>query len=278
MKKQDLVVALESLHVELDELKQEIQRSSGERVIRSDIVESIKLTSVSWFGNIEPLLPHFGVNQDIVEKYHTRFDTLLRLTAKKKPLRTTYLDAIDSITSNFLNDIVIEVQKQSEPVGFLFSLPYIEAIMHSATDEEKDYLTDALTCARYGVTRAAVIMGWNAATYRMHKKIESLGFDEFHKKTLEAKAKGGRFKRFKKSFEPSSLSELRKTVFDTDLLWVLEYWELIDSNQHDRLSACFVMRNNAAHPGEAPITDENLISFLSDLRLIVFENSSFKLE
>jgi hypothetical protein len=87
----------------------------------------------------------------------------------------------------------------------------------------------------------------------------------------------GRFKRFQKSFGVNSLSELRATVFDTDLLWVLEYWELIDANQHERLSICFTMRNNAAHPGEAPITDVNLASAFSDLKNIIFDNPKFKL-
>jgi hypothetical protein len=112
----------------------------------------------------------------------------------------------------------------------------------------------------------------------MHKVIEKLGFDEFNKKSEEMKnINEGRFKRFKKSFNIHSLSELRATVFDNDLLWVLEYWGLIDSNQHDRLSACFTLRNNSAHPGEAPITEENLASFYSDLKNIVFDNPKFKL-
>jgi hypothetical protein len=74
-----------------------------------------------------------------------------------------------------------------------------------------------------------------------------------------------------------SLNDLRDMVFDSDLLWVLDYWELIDPNQHDRLSICFTMRNNSSHPGEAPITEENLASFYSDLKSFVFDNPKFKL-
>ena len=54
-------------------------------------------------------------------------------------------------------------------------------------------------------------------------------------------------------------------------------WELIDANQHERLSICFTMRNNAAHPGEATITEPNLLSAFSDLKTIVFDNPKFKL-
>ena len=69
----------------------------------------------------------------------------------------------------------------------------------------------------------------------------------------------GRFKPFRKQFTIESKSELQ-TVFDTDLLWVLEYLELIDNNQHQRLRHCFELRNNSAHPGLAPIKGPNLYS------------------
>jgi hypothetical protein len=37
------------------------------------------------------------------------------------------------------------------------------------------------------------------------------------------------------------------------------------------------MRNNAAHPGEASITEENLASAFSDLKNIIFDNPKFRL-
>ena len=84
--------------------------------------------------------------------------------------------------------------------------------------------------------------------------------------------KKGRYKRFNKSFDIKTSYELQASVFDSDLLWVLEYWELIDSNQNDRLNICYTMRNNSAHPGEAKITRENLASFYSDIKTMVFDN------
>jgi len=37
------------------------------------------------------------------------------------------------------------------------------------------------------------------------------------------------------------------------------------------------MRNQSAHPGDAPITPYNLMSFFSDIQQIVLENSKFQL-
>ena len=123
-----------------------------------------------------------------------------------------------------------------------------------------------------------MVLVWSAGIHRMQKKVEKLGFNDFNEKSVEMKEiHHGRFKRFNKSFTIHSLSELKATVFDTDLLWILEYWGLIDANQHQRLAICFTMRNNAAHPGEAPITEINLASAFSDLKTIIFDNPKFQI-
>jgi hypothetical protein len=84
----------------------------------------------------------------------------------------------------------------------------------------------------------------------------------------------GRFKRFNKPQNVSSISELQM-VFDTDIIWILEGMGLIDSNQHTRLRSCFDLRNHSAHPGEAPVTPYNLLSLFSDIIEIVLKNPKF---
>jgi hypothetical protein len=61
-------------------------------------------------------------------------------------------------------------------------------------------------------------------------------------------------------------------------MWVLEGMAFIDSNQHTRLRSCFDMRCQCAHPGDAPVTQYNLLSYFSDLNEIVFKNEKFKSE
>jgi hypothetical protein len=163
--------------------------------------------------------------------------------------------------------------------GRITSIANLAKILERVTAEEKEYLNEALGCAKYEFHRASMVIVWSAAINRMHKVVEKLGLMEFNKKSEEMKIIcDGRFKRFRKSFNVHSLSELRATVFDTDLLWILEYWGLIDANQHERLGICLTMRNNAAHPGEAIITEPNLASAFSDLKTIVFDNPKFKLD
>lgn len=84
----------------------------------------------------------------------------------------------------------------------------------------------------------------------------------------------GRFKKYKKLYVINSISELR-TVFDSDLLWILEGMQLIDVNEHTRLTSCFDMRCHAGHPGAAPITKYNVLSCFSDIVEIIFTNPEF---
>jgi hypothetical protein len=118
-------------------------------------------------------------------------------------------------------------------------------------------------------------MGWSAAIDRIHRKIEQTGFAAFNTVSAQmANQTKGRYKHFNQKQNIASLSELRE-VFDNIILWIIEGMGLIDSNQHTRLKSCFEMRCQCAHPGEAPITEYNLMSFFSDIQRIVLENSAF---
>jgi hypothetical protein len=91
--------------------------------------------------------------------------------------------------------------------------------MENLSQQEADYMIESVNCAKHGYLRASTVLAWNAAVHRMHKVVEKRGFDEFNRKSEEMKSMTeGRFKRFGKSFNVKSLSELRASVFDNDLL------------------------------------------------------------
>jgi hypothetical protein len=68
------------------------------------------------------------------------------------------------------------------------------------------------------------------------------------------------------------------TVFDRHLLWVLEFLGAIDGNQHERLEICATMRDTCAHPGEAAVSEENVLSFFSDINSLVLGNAKFSVD
>ena len=273
MRKEDVIEGLNKVEDLSTKIRKEIFKISTRDINKKEIKDSTKELCKYWFEEIEPPLQRFGISEDITRKYHGLFTNLLELSLKSSR-RETYLKKFDDIQFSFKEDLHIPVIKW---VGSIISVGHLTKILENASEQEKDYLNEALGCASHKFFRASIVLGWSAAIHRLHKTVEKLGFDEFNKKSEEMKILAeGRFKRFNKSFHVQSLSDLSATIFDNDLLWVLEYWELLDSNQHERLSICFTMRNNAAHPGEASITEENLASFYSDLKTIIFENHKFK--
>lgn len=274
MNKQDAINNLDFLEKRLINLNTSLKMVKSANVSKKEIRDSAQALARKWFEEVELAVQHYGISKEVKTKYHELFTTLLSLSTKVSR-KSTYVKTITEILADFKDDLSIPVLKST---GQIATTTHLAKILENVTEEEKEYLDEALGCAAGTFFRASIILAWNAAIHRMHKVIEKLGFDLFNKKSEEMKnISEGRFKRSRKSFNIHSLSELRATVFDNDLLWIMEYLGLIDSNQHDRLSTCFTMRNNAAHPGEAPITSENLASFYSDLKYIAFDNPKFKL-
>lgn len=275
MSKETILKDLCKVETSLDQLNKDLTRSGIKYISRKGTQQAVQSITTKWFEEIEPIIHQFGVLEETRKKYNRLFSQLLELSLKVS-WKKTYLKIIEQILSDFKKHFILVVMKS---VGQITSTADFAKILENVTEKEKEYLNEALGCARHRFFRGSIILAWSAAINRMQRLVEKLGLNEFNRKSKEMKnISSGRFKRFNKSFNVHSLSELRATVFDRDLLWILEYWGLIDSNQHERLSICLTMRNNAAHPGEAPISEVNLASAFSDLKNIVFDNPQFRLD
>ena len=274
MKKDEILASLRALEEGTTSLRDTVSDLKGTVVFSEAVKSEGQRLSRLWFEGLDAVLTGFGIDEATVEKYRPLFAKLLNLSLKSS-WRATYVRVLTETLRDYKDDLVAPVMRFAGEPKFSKDL---DKILQDATEEESEYLVEALGCAERGYLRASVVLGWSAAVDRMHRVVEKLGFAEFNKKSAEMKGKkGGRYGKFNKAFNVGSLTELRATVFDNDLLWVLEYWGLIDANQHERLQLCFTMRNNSSHPGEAPITPENLASFYSDIRQIVFRNKKFQL-
>jgi len=263
--------SLEEVEQSLNDLLSAVRRAKIKFIRRQTIQRSARDITTAWFEKIDPYLESYGISLSAKEDYAKLFRRLLGLSTKGSQ-SSQYTGLIDDILKNFHDDILIPALRYSK-TGV--DLTVIGKIVSSATAEERDYLDEAVGCAKENYLRAATILTWCAAVHRMHKVIEKIGFDVFSAKSLEMKnIKSGRYKRFNKFFEIHSMTELQM-VFDNDLLWVLEYMQLLDKNQQDRLEICFTMRNNSGHPGEAKITEPNFQSFCSDVYEFVFANPKF---
>ena len=272
MNKAEILENLNQISADLKKNRTKLNRTTRTNVSKKETRDEIQKTATIWFEKIEMQLTSLKTDEKIIQKYHKYFEKLLNLSLTTSR-KTSYLNIIDTILDKFNAELIVWVIKSAVQIE---QFKQLVKILTNVTEKESEYLNEAIGCANNNFFRGSVVLGWSAAIHRIHKTIERLGLDEFNTKSQEMRSiDSGRYKRFNKVFSIHNFSELQITVFDNDLLWILEYWGLIDSNQHDRLSSCFVMRNNSGHPGEASISPENLLSFYSDLETIVFRNRNF---
>lgn len=264
---------LEELLSRTKALRKVVKAETVTRIFKKGLREQAANLGSAWHKQYAPSLKH-SLSSELMDKYGQLYKKLIQLSVPGSS-QFAYLDTLDGIIKPFQADVMIPSQQgslgqtaQSVLDAFFAGLSNID---------ESDYLKEALACAREGHHRAAVVLGWSAAVDRIHRVIDHKGFAEFNKTSQQmSSATSGRYKKFTKAQNINNLAEMRE-VFDSVILWVIEGMGMIDTNQHTRLGSCFDMRCHGAHPGNAPITSYNLMSFFSDLDQIVFLNPVFKL-
>jgi hypothetical protein len=267
---------LRALRRDLDALRKDVSSVNTDRIARVSIRGKAEILGSRWFSDIsELLITQHGLSPDLIEGYSQHFGHLIKISAPNN-LKKSYVEVLRSILKSLRDDLIIPLQQQ--PKGQLQTPLLAELLGVLPSASENAYLKEAVDCAHHNYLRASVVLGWCAAIDRIHRVIERNGFAKFNvaSSTMASQATG-RFKKFNAVQNVASLSELRE-VFDTLVLWVLEGMGFIDSNQHTRLRSCFDMRCQCAHPGDAPMTQYNLLSYFSDLKEIVFDNPKFEID
>ncbi len=270
-----MIAKLKAYLVELKALRKDVKAELVKQIGKKELRERAEQLGTQWFSEFSSNLPQqAGISSDVLDKYSEGCARLITLSAPNN-LKKSYVDVLDSLIKAFRKELILPAQTNASPAT---SLSLLHNILKDLPDpEENEYLQEAISCAQRGFLRAAVVMGWCAAIDRIHRRIEDLGFTKFNVTSAQmASQQKGRFKRFNSPQNIASLSEIRE-VFDSVVLWIIEGMGMVDSNEHTRLRSCFEMRCHCGHPGEAPITEYNLMSFFSDLQEIIFNNPMFKI-
>lgn len=267
---------LRTLQRELGALRKEVSAVETDRIAKASIRKKAEELGSSWFSEFsEVLATQQGLSPEVLEAYSQQFGRLIKISAPNN-LKKSYVQILHAVLKRFRDDLIIPLQLQPKTPAKTPLLAELLGVLPSA--EENAYLKEAVDCARHDFHRASVVLGWCAAIDRIHKVIEHAGFPKFNvaSATMASQATG-RFKKFNAVQNVHSLGEIRE-VFDTIVLWILEGMGFIDSNQYTRLRSCFDMRCQCAHPGDAPMTPYNLLSYFSDLNEIIFKNEKFSMQ
>ena len=273
MTKAEILEVLRTFQSDLKALRRDISGSTAERVSTKALRERADELATRWVEDIRsPLEYKFALPAELIAEFS---ESMKRLHVLSRPnnRRTSYLEVLGVALKNFEDRFLLPIQQASFAETGKFSL---ETLIPGLTDQaETEYMSEAIEAANAGLNRAAIVLGWCATIDRIQRKILALGLTSFNAASKSIKAQTtGKFKRWNKEFSVTTLSDLQ-TVFDTDLVVVLEGMQLIDGNQADRLEVCFQYRNHSAHPGHAPIGQPHLVAFFTDIAEIVLANPKF---
>jgi hypothetical protein len=205
----------------------------------------------------------------------SRLERLRDLANGKNP-KKQYFALLKLVLPAIENQILNPLIKQSglratpETLGRLF------AGIPAADPDMKSYLDEALVCARNDCFRAAVILGWCAAAYRMHQKLLGLGLGplqaELDKMRLENKHP--LFRSFTKTYVIASAADIEE-VPDAHLVLLCRFLGWFDDSQYKQMRSCIDLRNACAHPAHYQLDAVKLQVYFADLIQMVFNNPMF---
>lgn len=276
----ELIQALKNYFEEVKSQRRILSQRKTTHITSQRDKSDLNSLAQRWFDNYSKGLHSYGLDGETIDKYDKAFREILILSSSNNR-KTSYEKQFENILKSFNEDIIIFLQTEacepSEKLGTKFNAEVMMLLDKVPSKSENDYLKEALGCWEHGYLKAAVVLAWCAAIDRIHLVVEQNGFDVFNETSVNMKHQTkGRFKNFNSIYNISSISELR-TVFDRDILWILEGMQLIDGNERVRLVSCFDLRCHSGHPGAAPITKYNVLSCFSDIIEIILANPKFQI-
>lgn len=272
----EFIANLREFKKSISSLKREVGKLTTTQVSRINLRNDAEAIASQWVEELRSPLEHkYKIEKKVIEATSEQMKKL-HVLSRPNNLKSSYTRCLNLILKNYDDNFILPLQQEGGDVN---DIPQLRQLIPNTDEVElSEYLTEAIECAESGHYKASIVMGWCAAIDKMQKKVLALGFNAFNSGSRKVKGQSsGKFKRWNKEFNISTLSELQ-TVFDTDLIVVLEGMELLDGNQSQRLESCFQYRNHSAHPGEAPIEPAHVISFFTDIAKIVILNQEFSLK
>jgi len=271
--KKPILDKVEAFKKELQLLKKEVNALATPQVNRKAIRDHADAIATTWVEELRSPLEHKAkLPPELIEQTAADMKQL-HILSRPSNLKSSYLTVIDRTLKKFDDKFVLPIKQSATEVESIFDLQKL--VPGLPNPDESDYLKEAVECAAAGHRRAAIVMGWCAVVDKFQQKLMRVGLDKFNATSTKIKAQtSGKYKRWNKEFNVTTLSELQ-TVFDSDIVIILEGMSLIDGNEAERLEICFTYRNQSAHPSAAPIADPNVVAFFSDITAIVLANPVF---
>lgn len=153
--------------------------------------------------------------------------------------------------------------------------PKYEKIARLFSDEEYEYINEAIYCLKRHCFKASVLMIWAAGMSKILKFI-SLNIPDFNNSSIKMKEDANfPFKYYVKNFktDATSIDEIRETR-DRQLLCYLFYKHILSKTQIQKLIHDLEDRNSCGHPTDIDMKANEVVAIFDNLYDLVFDNSN----
>lgn len=159
-----------------------------------------------------------------------------------------------------------QVREKFENIGMTF------------TDEEKEYISEALSCLEKGCHKAATIMIWASGIHRILTYIDknladfNTATDTMHKNPKSV------YKHIAKIFQKNAITvdDIRLNGNDRQLLSYLLYKNFITITGCKKLFANYDKRCDCAHPTDIKLSPNEVIALFENVYDLILNNSNLK--
>lgn len=154
----------------------------------------------------------------------------------------------------------------------------LENIGGSLSDEEYEYISEAVFCLKIGCLKAATLMVWAAGISRILKYIDA-NLKDFNKAAKEMKGNPKSvYKHLSTNFQykATSIEEIRESSKDRQLMCYLYYKKLVKITDCRKLLHNYDTRCDCAHPTDITLRPNEVISIFENVYDLILVNKKLQ--
>lgn len=275
MPQEGLVQELEDFLERLQFYQVDLKKLKTASVSRTGMRDEARKLNKLWLPLAGALEGNPALSPAVLAEAQKRLERLRDLAAGKNP-KKQYLAITKPALADIENQILSPLIKQSGLKTTPETLTLLLAGIPNPDADLKSYLGEALACARSNCFRAAVIMGWCAAAYKIHHKLLGLGLPQLegHLDKMRLDTRHPLFKSFSRTYVLKSPADIEE-IPDAYLVLLCRYLGWFDDSQYKQMRACLDLRNACAHPAQYQLDAVKLQVYFADLVQMVLAKPAF---